>query len=503
MSAQMQLPLVQRTFRRELNEWLDVLGRWRLALQQEEPESQARPVRRLAESLADAAETFALAELEGAARTVLQTPSPRPLADRLDELLDVIRREMHPLQHPRRLVLVVSADGPLVEEAVRFAQPHAARIETCAATGAARSFVTRDHVGLVILDLDTEEDPLGWLVELRRSPAGPELPVLCVSSSGETRPDALLLGASEFWKKPVPVVLLQAALASHLGQEGRTLLELAGDPATGLPGPALFREAVADLAIRHQGRAWCAALVSWRNREALADNPTLTQVALRAIADGLRESFPEPTLVTRLDQDSFGLLIPQADPDQVSIMLERAMSRLVQTAPSLLDLGVGAVVCLEADYGTVLATARRMQNLASIAGQRVLLTTLDEVPQQKLLLVDEDPELANLLRTLLRTLRVEVIFRRSAVEALETAGSAAFDLVMLSASLPNHAAFDLLATLRGWRHYEQRPLIVLVSQDEAIDETRVRAYELGADDCLSLPFNPEVLRARLRALLAR
>jgi PleD family two-component response regulator len=171
----------------------------------------------------------------------------------------------------------------------------------------------------------------------------------------------------------------------------------------------------------------------------------------------------------------------------------------VQAAPSLLDLGVGAVVCLEADYATVLATARRMQNLASIAGERVLLTTLDEVPQQKLLLVDEDPELANLLRVLLRALRVEVVFRRSAVEALETAGSAAFDLVMLSATLPNHAAFDLLATLRSWRHYEQRPLILLVSKDE----DRVRAYELGADDCLSLPFNPEVLRARLRALLSR
>jgi hypothetical protein len=75
MSAQVQLPLVQRTFRRELNEWLDVLVRWRLTLQQAEPESQARSIRRLAESLAEAAETFALVELEGAARTVLQTPS--------------------------------------------------------------------------------------------------------------------------------------------------------------------------------------------------------------------------------------------------------------------------------------------------------------------------------------------------------------------------------------------------------------------------------------------
>jgi hypothetical protein len=164
MSAQVQLPLVQRTFRRELNEWLDVLVRWRLTLQQAEPESQARSIRRLAESLAEAAETFALVELEGAARTVLQTPSTRPLSDRLDDLLDVIRREMHPLQHPRRLVLVVSADGGLVESAVRFAQLHAPRIETCATTGAARSFASRNHVGLVVLDLDTEDDPLGWLL---------------------------------------------------------------------------------------------------------------------------------------------------------------------------------------------------------------------------------------------------------------------------------------------------------------------------------------------------
>ena len=50
----------------------------------------------------------------------------------------------------------------------------------------------------------------------------------------------------------------------------------------------------------------------------------------------------------------------------------------------------------------------------------------------------------------------------------------------------------------GLPQYEARPIVLLTSEDAE----RVAAYDLGADDCVGTPFNPEVLRARLKALLA-
>ncbi|MEQ1503414.1 MAG: response regulator [Myxococcota bacterium] len=199
-----------------------------------------------------------------------------------------------------------------------------------------------------------------------------------------------------------------------------------------------------------------------------------------------------------MDPDTFGLLIPDAEEERLMVVFEDALHGLALTGGPELDLGIGGVLGLDADYAPVSSTARRMHHLAAIAGQRVLLTTLDELPQRRLLLVEGDADTATSLRSILRGERVEVVYRRTAIEGLEAAAGHAFDLVVLGAGLPNHAAFDVLATLRSWPQYEARPIVLLTSEDAE----RVAAYDLGADDCVGTPFNPEVLRARLKALLA-
>lgn len=492
-----QLPLVQRAFRQALTRWLDALSQYRSPFADDEDDPDRTSVHRLAIGLATYAATSAVEDVERAARAVAVAKGDR-LAPRLEELLDAIRREMHPACETRGLVVVVTDDPATLERVVSATAPFTDRIETFSSTGAARAFTFRTPPGIVLLDADLPDDPLDWLIELRAAPGGPEVPVLVFARDGAVRPEVLTLGASEFLKKPLDALHLHTAIGTHLGHEARTMLELAGDPVTGLPGPGLFQEAVSDLGVHHEGRRWCVGLVAWRNRASLeSEDAIATNRAALGIALSLQERFPDPSLVARLDQDTFALLIRDADAEQLMVTFEETIAALTESALIPLDLGIGGVLGLEAEYAPVLGTARRMHHLAAIAGQRVLLTTLDEAAQRRLLLVDDDIEIVDLLRETVRGTHLEVVHRRTAIEGLETAAASQFDLVLLNAALPNQGAFDLLKTLRGWPHYAARPLLMLTSDDRE----RVLAYELGADDCVATPFNPDVVRARLSGLI--
>jgi DNA-binding response OmpR family regulator/GGDEF domain-containing protein len=493
--AVLQVALVQRTFRRSLPHWLDALGRYRLGGQ------PAGGVRRLADALARSASTYALAELERVAADTAETDGDP--AQRLPELLDAIRREMHPAEDaPRtgRAAMVASDDPELAARLAAVAGKYAQRVEVFPSASAARAFANRNWPGLVLLDARIPGDGLGWLADLRGAPEGPELPIVVASPRGEDRPDALALGASEFAKLPLDEAAMDELVGSWLGHEVRTMLELAGDPVTGLPGPGVFQEAVVDQSIRNTGRRWAVVLVIWRNRGQLAQsNLAAANEAARALAASLSARFPEPALVARLDQETFALLIPDVDADELPVHLEVDLVHLERVPAVPVDLGIGGVLCFEADYTQILATARRMHQLGAVAGQRVLVTTIDEAPPQRALLVHHDPGAVELLREALRGTRMELVHRRTAVEGLELAASVDVDLVLIGASLPDQAGFDLLRSLRGMTRYEARPIVVLTTEDRE----RVRAYELGADECLALPVSPAVLRARLRGRLQR
>ncbi len=122
-------------------------------------------------------------------------------------------------------------------------------------------------------------------------------------------------------------------------------------------------------------------------------------------------------------------------------------------------------------------------------------------PQAMKLLVVEDDGL--LRRALLR------LFGQwgYGAEGAETAGEAlawlereVFDLVVLDVGLPDRDGFDLCRQLR--RRPGHQPLVLMLTARDGRQE-KVRGLEDGADDYVVKPFDPEVLRARLRSLLRR
>jgi DNA-binding response OmpR family regulator len=120
------------------------------------------------------------------------------------------------------------------------------------------------------------------------------------------------------------------------------------------------------------------------------------------------------------------------------------------------------------------------------------------LPDTQILIVEDDEEIARLVRDLLRRegFRAETA---GDAEAMRAAMSRfAPDLVILDLMLPGE---DGLSICRHLRKGGDVPVLMLTAKSEDID--RILGLEMGADDYLTRPFNPRELLARVRAILRR
>ena len=116
------------------------------------------------------------------------------------------------------------------------------------------------------------------------------------------------------------------------------------------------------------------------------------------------------------------------------------------------------------------------------------------------LLIEDDPDLAELISEYLGMNYYEVQHAPTATEGLETLFNPAksIDLVILDLMLPD---MDGLTVCQKIRAQSNIPILMLTARGDAMD--RVVGLEMGADDYLPKPFEPRELLARLRAILRR
>jgi len=117
---------------------------------------------------------------------------------------------------------------------------------------------------------------------------------------------------------------------------------------------------------------------------------------------------------------------------------------------------------------------------------------------QRLLLVEDDVRLAEMLSEYLGQAGFRVVVAASGAAAMERLGSAEFDAVILDLMLPDADGLDICRQLRL---KSETPVLMLTARGDATD--RIVGLELGADDYLPKPFEPRELLARLRAILRR
>ena len=117
---------------------------------------------------------------------------------------------------------------------------------------------------------------------------------------------------------------------------------------------------------------------------------------------------------------------------------------------------------------------------------------------ERILLVEDDPRLAEMLSEYLGQAGFRVTCAPLGARALECLSATEFDAVVLDLMLPD---MDGLDVCRRVRTQSDIPLLMLTGRGDAID--RIVGLELGADDYLPKPFQPRELLARLRAILRR
>ncbi|MFM7264074.1 MAG: response regulator transcription factor [Cyanobium sp.] len=118
----------------------------------------------------------------------------------------------------------------------------------------------------------------------------------------------------------------------------------------------------------------------------------------------------------------------------------------------------------------------------------------------KLLVVEDDPPLQAALLRLVAQWGYAAEQASTAAEALAWLERELFDLVLLDLGLPDRDGLSLCRLLRRRPHH-QPMVLMLTARDSRAD--KVLGFEEGADDYVVKPFDPELLRARLRALLRR
>lgn len=117
---------------------------------------------------------------------------------------------------------------------------------------------------------------------------------------------------------------------------------------------------------------------------------------------------------------------------------------------------------------------------------------------EKILIVDDEPNLLETLALNLRATGYEVVTAPDGVQALEMARAEAPDLVILDLMLPE---LDGLTVCRSLRQVSDTPILILTARTGELD--KIIGLESGADDYLTKPFSLGELQARIRALLRR
>lgn len=114
----------------------------------------------------------------------------------------------------------------------------------------------------------------------------------------------------------------------------------------------------------------------------------------------------------------------------------------------------------------------------------------------KILIVDDDPDIADIVAYALRKDHHSATTAQSAQQALALLEHEKYDLLIVDAMMPRIDGYELIRRVR--QKDTATPIIMLTAKDSESD--KVKGLDLGADDYVTKPFSPRELGARVRAL---
>ena len=118
--------------------------------------------------------------------------------------------------------------------------------------------------------------------------------------------------------------------------------------------------------------------------------------------------------------------------------------------------------------------------------------------KNSILIVEDDPEIGELLTQYLTENDFDPSWAKTGKEALQLMAKKEFNLLLLDLNLPDEEG---LSICRDVRQIRSLPIIILTARSDDID--KIIGLEMGADDYVTKPFNPRELLARIKANLRR
>ena len=121
--------------------------------------------------------------------------------------------------------------------------------------------------------------------------------------------------------------------------------------------------------------------------------------------------------------------------------------------------------------------------------------------QEKILVVDDEPDIVELVAYNLKKEGFIVSSASDGEEALAKIREENFDFIILDLMLPGMPGMEICRVLRNDPKTRNLPVIMLTAKGEEVD--KILGLEVGADDYLTKPFSPRELLARIRAVMRR
>jgi two-component system, NtrC family, sensor kinase len=371
-----------------------------------------------------------------------------------------------------------------LEEA--FAEAEVATV-LCASAAEARQAVARTPVDAVVLDVVLPDgDGAAFVQELRANPLTAKLPVLMLSSENEVRARirGVTTGADDYAGKPYDRAYVVARVQDWL----RTR-----QPPARRTGPVI-------LLVDHDV-GFGAEL-----RDAFAPAGGKVLVA-RSGEEGLRMA-----AATRPDAVVVGGGMPDLDGAGLvrRLKLDAAMRRtpcLLITAASCADNN--EVSALESGADSFVARAEEATVIAArifalLRGRRPAedeVTHASSLGPQKILSVDDSPTYLHALADEIRNEGYDVVLATSGEEALALLAAQSVDCIVLDLVMPGLSGKETCRLIKSSPALREIPLVVLSGYDDP--ESKVEAFNLGADDFVPKTDSFDVIKARLRAQIRR
>ena len=330
---------------------------------------------------------------------------------------------------------------------------------------------------LILLDVDLPGlDGMGVCRQLKLNPTLASVPVIfCTARTGVMdRTAGLTLGADDYINKPFAPSELLIRIKHLLSRERSAA---APEPQDGLLPYELFESAAKSVLQRES-----AAIVMIH----------VTPDDARRVSDRLLGELRRRDVLGRLTDGNFVLLSPGMTAAAARTTVRAVIDGLT---PPVAAASLGAADNTQAAPGTASLESLLADADLSLAADRVARSGHDG--KTTVLLAEDDADVQLILDTRLRAAGYRTVLSFDGQQTLDALDKEAPAIVLLDLMMPKLTGFDVLMKLRD--RGGQRPRTIVLSA-RGRDEDVTRAFELGADDYVTKPFNPDELMARIARL---